>query len=306
MIQNSSASTQRLLAALDSIQTAADQAQRQLTSGLRVERPSDAPWDLAEILQLRSGIEQNDQIQANLGLVQSEVSTADSVLQDAMTLLDYARELALRGTDAFTDAAGRASMVEEVEGILQQLVGISATTVSGRFIFGGDQDGSAPYEVDYSSPTGVNQLTTSSVTRQIQDASGMLFSAARTATEMFDARNPDGTPAETNVFAAVNSLRVALENDDITGIASALDSLKTAEDYLGLQLTYYGTVQTRVDRALDLAKNFQVQLTADLSDAQDADAVAAATALSQAQVQQQAALSAEANRPKGSLFDYLG
>ena len=70
----------------------------------------------------------------------------------------------------------------------------------------------------------------------------------------------DDTLASDNVFAAVNSLRVALANNDQPGISAAIASIKSAQDYLSQQLAFYGGVQNQITNALDVAQKFQFRI----------------------------------------------
>jgi flagellar hook-associated protein 3 FlgL len=133
----------------------------------------------------------------------------------------------------------------------------------------------------------------------------VVFAVSKTAQDLFDHRNPDDSVAADNVFAAVNSLRVALLNNDQAGTAAAAASLQKAQDYLSLQSTFYGAVQNRVTNALDVAQKFQLQWNTALSDERDTDIAAATTDLSQEHLSQQAAMQAQASMPRNSLFDFL-
>jgi flagellin-like hook-associated protein FlgL len=186
-------------------------------------------------------------------------------------------------------------------------VGISQTTFGGRYIFSGDQDTTPAYQLDSSQPDGVKQLITAPATRVIVDATGTAISVARTAQQIFDAKNTDGSDAGGNVFAAVNSLLTALNNNDQTGIAQAATALKSADTYLNQQLAFYGEAEDRISVASDLAQKFQTQQQSQLGNLRDADVPAVALQLSEAQLNQQAALSAEANIEQSkNLFSYLG
>jgi flagellar hook-associated protein 3 FlgL len=239
-------------------------------------------------------------------VVKSETDTAEKALETATQLLDRATSLASEGANTTETAASRQSIAQEVTGILQELVGLSQTAVQGRFVFSGDQSQQPSYSLDLNAPTGVDRLLTPMATRQIQDASGVTFTVARTAQDIFDHRNPDDSVANDNVFAAVNNLRVSLQNNDQAGIANALTSLRTADDYMNTQLSFYGSVQNRIQDATDFSTKYQVQLQTDLSQIQDADVTQAALQLSQSSTQLNTALSAEAKMPRTSLFDFLG
>ena len=109
----------------------------------------------------------------------------------------------------------------------------------------------------------------------------------------------------TTAPAAVNSLRIALTNNDPTAITAAIGSLQTAQDYMAQQLAFYGGVQDQVANATDVAQKFQLQAQASLSQIRDTDMATAAVTLTQEQTSMQAAIQAEASMPTTSLFSYL-
>ena len=93
--------------------------------------------------------------------------------------------------------------------------------MQGRYVFGGDQDATPPYDVDLTAANGVARLTNAPATRRVEDASGGSFAVTKSAQEIFDARNADDTLASDNVFAALNSLRTGLLANDTTQITAA-------------------------------------------------------------------------------------
>jgi flagellar hook-associated protein 3 FlgL len=306
MFPSISGATQQYLANLNQTETQLQQATAQISSGIAVEQPSDNPAAISEILQTETAISNNKQIQSNLTNVTAEVNTADSALQTAVQAVQSAISLAAEGASSTVSADTRATLAQQVAGIQQTLVGIAQTTVNGSYIFSGDQDTQPPYQLDPSQPEGVLQLVTDSSTRTIQSVDGTSFAVALTAQQIFDAKNPDGTPASGNVFAAIQNLETALTNNDTAGITAASDSLQSASSYLNDQLAFYGGVENRIQEATDLAQKFQTQQQTELSNLQDTNVAATATELSQLQVQQEASMSAEANiQQMKNLFSYL-
>ena len=81
----------------------------------------------------------------------------------------------------------------QVQGIQQQLVNLSNTSVNGRYIFSGDSDQQAAYALDSTQTNGVQQLPPPSRHRSITDANGNPLWTPMTAQQIFDARNSDGT-----------------------------------------------------------------------------------------------------------------
>jgi flagellar hook-associated protein 3 FlgL len=301
-----SGTTQQYLADLNRTETQLQQATTQISSGIAVQQPSDNPAAVSEILQIQSALASNKQIQSNMTSVTAEVNSADSALQSAIQEVTNAITLGTEGASSTQTADTRAALAQQVSGIQQELVGIAQTQVNGSYIFSGDQDTQAPYKLDSSQPEGVQQLVTGSSTRTIQSVDGTSFAVALTAQQIFDSRNADGTAASGNVFAAVQNLMTALNNNDTTGIATAVNSLQSASSYLNNQLEFYGEVENRVTEATTLATKFQTQETTDLNSVQSTDIATTATELSQLQVTQQAASSAESNiLQMKNLFSYL-
>ncbi len=297
--------TDKYLADLSRVQATMDVAQRQVSSGLRVQRASDDPAAVNEILQLQADIAANRQTQANFDQITTEIGSADGGLQSVIQLMDRAVALATQAGGPAATAQQRTAMAEEVSGLQQQIVGISQFTVNGRYIFSGDQDSKPAYVLDAAQPNGVRQMAAAASTRVIRDINGTSISVAKTATEIFDARNPDGAPAAGNVFAALGNLLTALKSNNDAGVQSSVTALKSAGDHVNLQLEFYGETSTRVIQAQNLAKKFLVDQKTDLSNTRDADITAAAIQLSQARMQQEASLTSQAKISKLSLFDYL-
>jgi len=308
MFPNVSGTTQRFLADVTQNETELQQTVGQLSSGLRVQQPSDDPAAIMVILESQASIAHNQQIQSNLGSVKTEVSTADSALQSAVQAVESAISMAAQGGTATATTATRAALSIQVQGLLESLVGISQTNINGNYIFSGDEN-SPPYQLDPTSPTGVKQLVNSTATRVIQAPDGTTFAVAKTAADIFDARNPDGTPAANNVFAAVNSLITALNDPTANAqneVLAAASSLKAADTYLNSQLAFYGDVENRVQSGIDLAQKFLTQQQTQLSGVRDADIAALSVQLNQEQVQEQASMSAEASIQQiKNLFSYL-
>jgi flagellar hook-associated protein 3 FlgL len=305
MIRTLAPATQLFLANLNQVEKQLSQANEQISSGKRLNVASDDPAQVARLLQLRTDQQQNRQIESNLTLAKTNANTADSALSSAAIMMDTAIQLASQGANSTQTADTRKSMALQVQSILEQMVSYSQTQVQGRYIFSGDQDQSPTYQVDLSAPNGVVQLSNAPATRQIQDPAGGSFPASRTAQQIFDDANSDGTPAADNVFAALNGLLTALNNNDQAAVANSIASLKQASNRLNNMDAFYGTVENRIEDATTFASKYDVQLQTEISNIQDADVATAATAMTQANIELQAAMQMQGKMPTSTLFNYL-
>jgi flagellar hook-associated protein 3 FlgL len=298
---------QQYLSNLQATQSRIQQASAQLSSGYRLQNVSDDPSAISQIYELQTQISLNQQTQSNLNGASGELSAADTALQSAISAVQSAISLAAEGANAPETAQTRANLANQVQGLQQTLVSLSQTQVGNRFIFSGDQDTQPAYQLDPTQPEGVKQLQANTSTRVIQDINGTAIATARTASQIFDPQDSPGVPSAGNTFNAINSLLTALNNNDTAGITAAATSLKSASDYLNGQLAFYGEAENQVTNATSLAQKFLTETQSSLGQVQDANVPAIAITLTQAQTQEQAALSVEAKIEQlPTLFSLLG
>lgn len=305
MIQNLSSISQQFLANLSILQQQMANTQEQMSSGQRINKPSDDPAGTADVLELESQLGRVNQTISNLSQVTGQVNTAESALESATQLMDQITSLGTQGANSTTTAAARANLAQQVQESLSQMLSLSQTQYNGSFVFSGDNDTQPSYQLDPSSPTGVDRLMQSTSTRVIQDSTGVTFSDAKSAQDIFDHRNPDDSVASDNVFAAISSLQTALANNDTAGIATALQSMQTSSAYLSNQLAYYGGVQDQIQNATTVAQKFQLQYQTSISTEKGANVAQDAVDMTQEQASLQASLQAEASLPKTTLFDLM-
>src|SRR4051794_34789897 len=152
------AGTEWFLDGLSRLQQQEAQTQRQLTSGFKVQDAADSPAQTPELVNLGSSLASAQTYQSNLVRVQVETSAADQALSSGISLIEKARTLAVQAANTTLAPADRQNIDTAIQGIQEQLVSIANTTVEGRYIFGGNQDQTAPYAFDTIS--GVSRVTT--------------------------------------------------------------------------------------------------------------------------------------------------
>jgi len=288
----------QFLLAMDNVNQRLAQAQRRISSGKSIETASDAPDRIDDLLHLRSNLAQNDQIKSNLASYQMEEDVALNALEQASSVLDNVKSLAGPGVNGVLTPQMQATMVQEVESYMQDIVGVANTQVNGRYIFSGDNDTTPAYAFDLTQANGVSSYAGSTSTRTAQHPDGATFAISKTADELFD------SPGQ-SVFQSLSNLRTALLANDPAAIQKALVSMQSAQDHVQSAESFYGTAQSRINQATDYATNKDNQLKDQLSAIQDADVTASILELQDAEFQRQASLSARSKVPQTSLFDYL-
>lgn len=293
------------LANLTQIENTNAQTQAQISSGLKVSQPSDAPDQVSQLLDLQANLSANTQIQTNLTNVQSSATAADSALTTTLQLADQASSLGAQGASSTTSATTRGQLAQQVQSIFSEVLSLSQTSQGGRYIFGGDADTSPSYQADSTQPNGVDRLSTALNTSQVEDTNGNLISVGLTAGQIFDHRNSDDSLASDNLFAALTSLSTALTNNDTAGINAGIGAVQQASQYVNTQQGFYAALENRLTSGLNAAQTGNVALTGQISGIRDTNISAAAIQLTQGTTEYQAALEARSKVPTSTLFNYL-
>lgn len=300
----------QMLAQLRKLNAVMNEAQRQVASGKRVEVSSDAPADVQAIVQNQSDLARVQQSEANLKKLDSEVGMAGTLLEGAAKLMDQARTVASQAANSLTNASTRQLLATQIQDIESQMVGIANSTNSGRYLFAGDVDTAPPYSLDFTpppppppppSPPYLANPLMGLATRMGLDSMGNTFSIAMTAANIFD-----NSAAGNSVLGSLESLRQGLLTGDDSMIGVANTNLKSAATHLGTVQSFYGTAQSTIASALDIAMKSELSLQSELSGLTSADMAEAITVEQSAQTQQQAILAMRAKMPRGSLFNMLG
>jgi flagellar hook-associated protein 3 FlgL len=301
MLRSINSDADRFLEGLRTLSRQQERAVRQVSSGERVERISDDPDAVTQILQIRAQSARVAQIEINLGRLETETGTAENALQQAVKLMDRVRSLGAAATGMHQTADTRAGLAGEIADILVRLTGLANTESGGRFIFSGDADGTpalGPFDFAQTPPWGAYQGA--AATRRAEHPTGILFDVSRTAGGIFTHADP-----ARNVLQRVEDLRQALLANDDQAIRGALAPLAGVSAHLNSELMFYGNVQTQLAEASETAARMQTRLEAELSALEDADAATAITEMQQARFHLHAALGVRGRIPRTSLFDFL-
>jgi flagellar hook-associated protein 3 FlgL len=120
--------------------------QEQISTGVRLSKPSDDPAAAAKILELEQSVSQNLQYQSNINLAEQRLSQQDAVLAGYDNLLIRVRELAIQANNAPVDAVSRNAIAAEIDERLNELLSLANTIdANGDYLFAGYQNNSAPF-----------------------------------------------------------------------------------------------------------------------------------------------------------------
>ncbi len=122
-------------------QSRLSQSQLQLTTGRRLNTPSDAPADAAVAQQLRRALEMRAGYESNLNHADSLLGRADGALDSVAGLLREARSLGMAALGDGAIESERHAAALALRAIERQLLDVANTNVDGVAIFGGGGGG---------------------------------------------------------------------------------------------------------------------------------------------------------------------
>lgn len=122
------------------------ESQNQLTTGRKLNAPSQDPGEATIAQQLRKTLERRDAYNTNLSRARNGLSEVDSTLGEVSDLILQAEQIASAnvGDDVTQDARDGAAQL--VKSIYQQLVTLGNKSFEGSYLFGGDKLDQPPFE----------------------------------------------------------------------------------------------------------------------------------------------------------------
>src|SRR3974377_1195134 len=110
--------------------------QGQISSGKKIERPSDDPVIYTRSTLIDAQKSDNTQLNRNLASIKTFGSMYESTFNNVNDLLTQAKQLALQYGDDTISPADRQTGAKAVENIIEQLVTLGNTKLNNTYIFG--------------------------------------------------------------------------------------------------------------------------------------------------------------------------
>lgn len=223
--------TRMLSSALRQHQSSIYNYQQQISSGLQVSKPSDDPGAYGLIRSLKCDLAKLEQYSRNANMALNYHQAVNQSITQAVNIMHRVNELAVSGGDATFDDVLRGTIAEEINAMLESLIGVANGSEDGRYLFAGLRTDAAPYETVVDAEgmiTAVNYVG-STETRNI-----------KTGENLYVATNLPGSTdtSEGGVFQTAT-------RDVFDAIIQLRDKLAAGEDIAGTE------IQSRLQQDLD-------------------------------------------------------
>lgn len=226
----------------------------QMSTGLRVNRPSDDPIAASQAVVLSQAQAETSQYASARNFANQRISQEESTLGQVTLAIQSAQEKIVYAGNGSLSDDDRASLATDLQGIRDQILNLAnSQDGNGRYMFGGYNTDKAPFGADGKYVGGA-----SNVEQQVDSARSMVI--GHTGSSIFDAitgnavKEPDGSASETNLFSmldsAIAALKTPVADDEAAqatasaaidktnrGLRNALNNVLTVRAEAGTQLS---------------------------------------------------------------------
>lgn len=265
-----------------------------VSSGKRVNKPSDDPLGMSKILGLRSLESSLQQYKKNIINGSTWLRYTESALYSAELVFQEAKVLAEQMATGTYGQKNREMLAVKAEQLFEQLMQIGNTKVVDRYIFSGFKTDTQPFSRDdnfniaYNGDDNQVKMTISQTTQ---------VAVNRTGQKSF--------LDDINAFDVLRDLRSALQNNDQDGVQETLPRIGDAMNQLLKELALVGTTVRLMDSTEMMLSDLRYKTEELLSDTEDADIIEEVTKLTEREAVFMAALRSTAMITDLTLVNYL-
>lgn len=265
-----------------------------VTSGKRINRPSDDPIDVGKVLDYRSLLGSLEQFKKNADRGTALLQYTESALEKAGEVFTEAKTLAEQMATGSYNEDQRRVLAVQAEQLFRQLLQVSNTQVSGRYIFSGFKTGTASFTADdnlnvvYNGDSNVIRLA---VQQNINVAVNITGQAA-----FMD---------DTNVFNVLRDLRNALRDNNQEEVGRILPRIDDAMNQIVKVRAYVGTSLKELEASKYILEDVKLNSETLLSNTEDTDMADAVTKLKERQMVYEASLKSTAMITQLSLVNFV-
>jgi flagellar hook-associated protein 3 FlgL len=269
----------------------ASETQNALATGKRITRPSEDPGAANQVMKLRGTLGDVAQYLRNGEDARGYLSVADGALDEVGALVRRARDLTLTAANSTTSPEARNALAEQIGRIKEQVTGLAATQVAGRYIFSGQKTDTKPF--DPADATNAYRGDTGAVRVEVNRGEYVALNV----------------PAEP-VFASLLNDLDTIKSDMLAGNLHALSQDGVATMTAGTTRVLearsrIGTSVNQIDHTHDRLEAVRQEFTVLTSNLEDIDVAEAIVKLQAAETAYQASLASTGRLFGTSLMDYL-
>jgi flagellar hook-associated protein 3 FlgL len=265
--------------------------QEQLSTGMKISRPSDDPVVAMKGMTYRTDLTEVEQYKRNLSEAYNWMENSDAALDKATSVLQRIRELTVQASNGTLEESQKEMIGKEITQLKEHLVSIANTKVAGKFIFNGNDTTNAPASIT----AGTVNVSTNNNPIEIEMSNGIKVPVNIDPTKVFNS----------NLFNSIKDLEDALNGNNTMPIDDFLGKLDTNINNLVAERAELGARYNRVELIYARVSEQEVIANRILSDNEDADIERVITDLKMQETVHRAALGVGSRIIQPTLMDFL-
>jgi flagellar hook-associated protein 3 FlgL len=272
--------------------------QQQLSSGKKINQPSDDPYGTSQAIGLNGQLSSLDDYTNNITDGTAWTQQATTSLGDIDSMVQRVRELVVQASNGTYTQSDLNASASEVNQLIDAIKQEANASYNGQYVFSGTSTSTAPYQ---SGSTDTYQGGTGSVNRLIGPNTTISVNTNISSLLGNGQASGDGGLLDTlrTIVSNMQSGNTgAIGGADLQNLDSNFGTLTQMEANMG-------AISNRLTLASTRVQQLQTSDTAALSNVQDADMATTAINFSTEQAAYTAALRAGANIVQSSLLDFL-
>lgn len=281
---------------LPEIRAELSRLREQVSTGTRINRPSDDPDGFAVAEQLKTVKNQYTRYEASIAAARPWVDQTQATTDRMADLFAQAYEEGVQAADDTRSADDRAILADQLRSLRDEVVDQLNTRYNGEYLFAGNRTLEKPFD-DAGQPAVSAAAISGDRVRAIGPDQSLKINLS--GQELTDMGGGD------TIVSALDDLITAVDSGTTDDIRTALDTAGQARDQVIDMGAQIGTVGRRLSAAQDQLDSAKLTVEQRRSSVEDTDFYEAVSALQQTQTQLQAALRATASTLQTSLVNFL-
>ena len=305
----------------------------QISSGKRINKPSDDATGIARALGYKVEISAGEQYIKNIGDAETAISFTENTLSSVSSALARASELAVQGANGTLDASSRSALAAETGQLRDQLLSLANSQLGNRYVFSGFRTDTASFDTSfaYQGDAGAVNVMIGKDTLLAQNVSGQAAFGYTPASEevvtldggeiahyipgagttvTVEIRASDDTTvldsfSYDNAMQIADRLTAALEANDTRRVTALIKPLSDMASHVTDVRAVLGARLNRLEDQADRIEDAKLSTQASLSSVEDADILTAASDIAKADVALKALQATSAKILQQSLLDFL-
>ncbi|HEY3315690.1 MAG TPA: flagellar hook-associated protein FlgL [Bacillota bacterium] len=278
----------------------ADRYARQMSSGKRVNVPSDDPNSAIKILHLKTALLEAEQYSRNIEDGQGWLQTTETALNGVEQIISDAQALAISASNGALPQGAREALAKQADEMYNQMLQQANMMYGNRYLFGGWKTLTKPYT------SGGAAVTYNGDDKQImrEIGFGQRMPINLPGEAVFGP--PPGLPGAPGIFDTLTDLRADIRTGNVADLSGHLSAdLNALHDNVLAQLSEVGSRVARLDQTKDRLLDAKVNFTDLLEKEEGVDVIEATMNLKILENARTTTLATTAQLIKTTLVDFL-